>query len=178
MFYTLIELSTYLRATCENSFSLQMPWVFTHTLSLTQPLQINLTWNTGYKRLNRITIKWGTELKPTKHIVVNYNFTGRITDFFYMFLLEAVVLTGIVLGGMIRYWSQTIVLYCRLNFEFFACYKSMWHFDNYRYVSNPLSITFTFSLVKYGPYIFNWTFVVLLYNYRVRETSYIVLNLL
>ena len=28
-----------------------------------------------YKRLNKITIKFGTELKPTKHIVVNYNFT-------------------------------------------------------------------------------------------------------
>jgi len=27
-----------------------------------------------YKRLNKITIKFGTELKPTKHIVVNYNF--------------------------------------------------------------------------------------------------------
>ena len=40
-----------------------MPWIFIHTLSLshTQPLQINPTWNTGYKRLNRITIKFGTE---------------------------------------------------------------------------------------------------------------------
>ena len=48
-----------------------------HTLSLshTQPLQINPTWNTRYKRLNIITIKFGTELKPTKHIVVYYNFT-------------------------------------------------------------------------------------------------------
>ena len=26
--------------------------------------------------MNRITIKFGTELKPTKHIVVNYNFTS------------------------------------------------------------------------------------------------------
>ena len=25
--------------------------------------------------MNRITIKFGTELKPTKHIVVNHNFT-------------------------------------------------------------------------------------------------------
>ena len=31
--------------------------------------------NTRYKRLSKITIKFGTELKPTKHIVVNYNFT-------------------------------------------------------------------------------------------------------
>ena len=45
------------------------------SLSHTQPLQINLTWNTGYKRLNIITIKFGMKLKPTKHIVVNYNFT-------------------------------------------------------------------------------------------------------
>ena len=50
-------------------------WVFTLSLSITQPLQLNPTINTGYKRLNKITIKFGMELKPTKHIVVNYNFT-------------------------------------------------------------------------------------------------------
>ena len=50
-------------------------WVFTNTLSLTQPLQLNPTINTEYNRLNKITIKFGTKLKPTKHIVVNYNFT-------------------------------------------------------------------------------------------------------
>ena len=31
--------------------------------------------NIGFKKLNKITIKFGTKLKPTKHIVVNYNFT-------------------------------------------------------------------------------------------------------
>ena len=36
-----------------------------HSLSHTQPLQINPTWNTRYIRLNKITIKFGTELKPT-----------------------------------------------------------------------------------------------------------------
>ena len=72
-----------------------------------------------------------------------------------MFLLEVAVLTGIVLGGMIRYWSQTVILYCRLNSEFFACYKSMLHFDNYRYASNSLSIIFTFSLVNCGTNICN-----------------------
>ena len=36
-----------------------------HSLSHTQPLQINPTKNTGYIRLNKITIKFGTELKPT-----------------------------------------------------------------------------------------------------------------
>ena len=48
-----------------------------HTLSLsiTQPLQSNPTINTGYKRLIKITIKFGTKLKPTKHIVENHNFT-------------------------------------------------------------------------------------------------------
>ena len=25
--------------------------------------------------MNKVTIKFGTKLKPTKHIVVNYNFT-------------------------------------------------------------------------------------------------------
>ena len=65
----------YSRATRENTSIFNLLWVFTHTLSLTQPLQINLTWNTRYKKLNRITIKFGMELKPTKHMVVNYNFT-------------------------------------------------------------------------------------------------------
>ena len=46
-----------------------------HTLSLTQPLQLNPTINIRYKRLNKITIKFFTKLKPTKFIVVNYNFT-------------------------------------------------------------------------------------------------------
>ena len=65
----------YSRATRENTSIFNLLWVFTHSLSLTQPLQINLTWNTRYKKLNRITIKFGMELKPTKHMVVNYNFT-------------------------------------------------------------------------------------------------------
>ena len=39
-------------------------WIF--TFSHTQPIQRNLTYNTGYIRLNRITIKFGTELKPTQ----------------------------------------------------------------------------------------------------------------
>ena len=38
----------------------------THSLSLTQPLKLNPIINTGYKRLNKITIKVGAELKPTK----------------------------------------------------------------------------------------------------------------
>ena len=38
-----------------------------HSLSITQPLQSNPIINIGYKRLNRITIKFGMELKPTKH---------------------------------------------------------------------------------------------------------------
>ena len=46
-----------------------------HSFFITQPLQSNPTINTVYKRLNRITIKFGTKLKPTKYIVVNHNFT-------------------------------------------------------------------------------------------------------
>ena len=46
-------------------------------LSHTQSLQLNPTINTGYNKLNKITIKFGTELKPTKHIVANYNFTNH-----------------------------------------------------------------------------------------------------
>ena len=55
-------------------FSLQL-LESSHTLSLSQLLQLNLTINTWYNRLNKIAIKFCTELKPTKHIVVNYNFT-------------------------------------------------------------------------------------------------------
>ena len=55
-----------------NCFSLH---THTHSLSHTQPLQLNPIINTRYNKLNKITIKFGTELKPTKHIVVNYNFT-------------------------------------------------------------------------------------------------------
>ena len=59
-------------------FSLQLlESSHTLSLSLTQPLQLNPTINTGYNKLNKITIKFGTELKPTKHIVVNYNFTNH-----------------------------------------------------------------------------------------------------
>ena len=46
-----------------------------HSFSIIQPLQLNPTINTGYKKLNKITIKFDMELKPTKHIVVNYNFS-------------------------------------------------------------------------------------------------------
>ena len=51
-----------------------------HTLSLSHTTFTikNPTINIGYKRLNKITIKFGTELKPTKQIVVNYNFTNSI----------------------------------------------------------------------------------------------------
>ena len=52
----------------------------TLSLSLTQPLQLNPTINTAYKRLNKITIKFGMELKLTKHIVVNYNYTHIISN--------------------------------------------------------------------------------------------------
>ena len=55
-------------------FSLQL-LESSHSLSITQPLQSNPTINTRYKRLNRIIIKFGMKLKPTKHIVVNHNFT-------------------------------------------------------------------------------------------------------
>ena len=55
-------------------FNLQL-LEFLHSLFIRQPLHSNPTINTGYKRLNRITIKFGTKLKPTKHIVVNHNFT-------------------------------------------------------------------------------------------------------
>ena len=71
----------YLRATRENTSVFNALSLHTLSLSHTQPLQINPTWNIRCKRLNKITIKFGIELKPTKHIVVNYNFT--ISPFSY-----------------------------------------------------------------------------------------------
>ena len=54
------------------------------SLSLSQPLQLNPTINTRYNRLNKITIKFGTKLKPTKHIIVNYNFTNHSKQMYEM----------------------------------------------------------------------------------------------
>ena len=62
-------------------FSLQL-LESSHSLSITQPLQSNPIINIRYKRLNKITIKFGTKLKPTKHIVVNHNFTISPFDYF------------------------------------------------------------------------------------------------
>ena len=57
-----------------NLFSLQLH-ESSHSLSNTQPLKWNPIINTGYKKLNNITIKFGTKYKPTRHNVVNNNFT-------------------------------------------------------------------------------------------------------
>ena len=56
----------FLQATRKNSFGLQFAMSL-HTLSHTQLLQWNPTYNTGYIRLNKITIKFGAELKPTQN---------------------------------------------------------------------------------------------------------------
>ena len=63
------------------SLQSSVAWVFTLSFSNTQPLQWNPAIHTGYKRLNNVTIKFGTEYKPTKHNVVNNNFT--ISPFSY-----------------------------------------------------------------------------------------------
>ena len=73
-------------------FSLQL-LESSHSLSITQPLQSNPIINTRYKRLNRITIKFGTELKPTKHIVVNHNFTIVFFIFYYFTWYDFIILT-------------------------------------------------------------------------------------
>ena len=62
----------------KNSFVFNCLSLHTLSFSITQLLQLNPTINTRYKRLNKITIKFGTELKPTKHMVVSYNFTENI----------------------------------------------------------------------------------------------------
>ena len=66
--------ASYLR----NLFSLQL-LESSHSLSNTQPFQWNPTIKIEYKRLNNITNKFGTEYKPTKHNVVNNNFTMTMT---------------------------------------------------------------------------------------------------
>ena len=71
------------RATHKNSSIFNCLSLHTHSLSLSQPLQLNPTINIRYNRLNKITIKFGTEVKPTKHMVVNYNFTLLIRGFPY-----------------------------------------------------------------------------------------------
>ena len=53
-------------ATLENFFDLQCV-LSLRTFSHTQPLQWNPTYNTRYIRLNIITIKFSTELKPTQN---------------------------------------------------------------------------------------------------------------
>ena len=66
------------QATCENFFALHFA-LRLHTLSHTQPLQWNPTWNTRYTRLNINTIKFGTKLKPTQNSCKSqlYNFFFR-----------------------------------------------------------------------------------------------------
>ena len=75
-----------------------------HTLSLsiTQPLQSNPTINTGYKRLNRITIKFGMELKLTKHIVVNHNFTISPFGYFMTKPLKQTLDLNVSLGTVAK----------------------------------------------------------------------------
>ena len=94
-----------------------------HTLSITQPLQLNPTINTWYKRLNKITIKFGIELKPTKHIVVNYNFTLMIIFFLIFNKIEWVVIFILFIfletcGEF--YWVYVIVSFSFFNF--IVCY--------------------------------------------------------
>ena len=75
-----------------------------HSLSFshTQPLQINPIWNTRHKRLNKITIKFGTELKPTKQIVVNYNFTISPFGYFITKLLKQTLDLNMSLGTLAK----------------------------------------------------------------------------
>ena len=71
-------------------------------LSITQPLQINPTINTGYKLLNKITIKFVTELKPTKHIVINYNFTTSPFGYFVTKPLKQTLDLNVSLGTVAK----------------------------------------------------------------------------
>ena len=73
-----------------------------HSFSLSQPLQLNPTINTGQKRLNQITVKFGTELKPTKHIVVNYNFTIPLFGYSVTKPLKQTLDLNVSLGTMAK----------------------------------------------------------------------------
>ena len=103
-------------------------WVFTHSLSITQPLQLNPTINTGYKRLNKVTIKFGTDLKPTKHIVVNYNFTrslnwGMIAWLFYVLFENycGVVVVILVLCGLVELSVSSICKFLLDEIKLLIC---------------------------------------------------------
>ena len=90
-----------------------------HTLSLsiTQPLLLNPTINRWYKRLNKITIKLGTKLKPTKHIVVNYNFTISSFDYFVKKPLKQTLDLNVSLGTMAKLthtWSRSYEALARI----------------------------------------------------------------
>ena len=79
-----------------------------HTLSLYHTtLQSNPTINTGYKRLIKITIKFGTELKSTKHIVVNHNFTS-----FSILFLISVLYSVFVFISMLCIIYFVLLRYC------------------------------------------------------------------
>ena len=68
------------------------------SFSLSQPLQLNPTINIWYKILNKITIKFVTELKPTKQIVVNYNFTISPFGYSMIKLLKQTLKLNVSLG--------------------------------------------------------------------------------
>ena len=99
----------YSRAIHKNTLVFNLPWVFTLSLFHTQPLQINPTWTTGYKRLNRIIIKFGTKLKPTKYIVVNYNFTEHISQIIiWSYLLDINIATLLELMCIKEFWCNML----------------------------------------------------------------------
>ena len=85
-------------------------WVFTLSLSITQPLQLNPTVNTWFKRLNEITIKFGMELKPTKHVVVNHNFIEHKGQYPFSITRELCCRWGI--AAAVLKASVLVVLMC------------------------------------------------------------------
>ena len=55
-----------------------------HTLSHTQPIQRNPTKNIEYIRLNKITIKFGMELKPTQNSCKSQLYKINKTQIFFV----------------------------------------------------------------------------------------------
>ena len=62
-------------ATCENTSVFNLPGFFTHTLSLTQPLQIKTHMKYRVQKLDHNYNQIWHGIKVNKNIVVNYNFT-------------------------------------------------------------------------------------------------------
>ena len=95
--FTLQE--AYSWATCENCFSLQLPWVFIHSFSFSHTTLTNKS-HIKYK-VHKIEQNYNQiwyEIKANKNIVVNYNFTISLFGYSVMKPLKQTLDLNVSLG--------------------------------------------------------------------------------